>query len=72
MDGRPRCCARPYLHAALEIADCSDLTIVATWARIGLPGKRSAVSRSEQSRTTDEHQGGGTWLVAAGPWIDGR
>jgi len=32
-----------------EIADCSDLEIVPTWAWFGLCGKGSAVRRSEQS-----------------------
>ena len=46
-------------------ADCSDLTIVPTWTWMGLPGKGSAVSRSEQSRPINECREGVARLVAA-------
>ena len=42
-------CTGWHPYARRQIADCSDLTIVPTWAWIRLPGRASAVSRSGQS-----------------------
>jgi hypothetical protein len=50
---------------AHRIADCSDLTIVPTWTWMGLPGKGSAVSRSQHSRPIDEGDEVIARLVAA-------
>jgi hypothetical protein len=50
---------------AHRIADCSDLTIVPTWTWMGLPGKGSAVSRSQHSRPIDEGDEVVARLVAA-------